>query len=114
VTILPYGSSYIFLRQSREICEMEFPYVDGTKKECLWKGELSRCLIHDENGFRCRTVKNNLNFAFNVCDRVTPTGRISYKKCSYGVLDRFKLTFFRRDILNKIDKVRELVNGEQG
>jgi hypothetical protein len=80
------------------VCNLELCYANGRQSKCDHNGHL---MIHSKRGFRCA----KWGHAYP-CMRVTATGRISINRKRYGVLDRFKLTFFKQSILAEIEKVK--------
>ena len=58
--------------------------------------------MHPTKGFKCFQWRHAYP-----CQRVTPTGRISVNRTRYNVLDRFKLIFFKKAVLEEIQKIRD-------
>ena len=82
------------------VCNLELCYQDGTRHKC---GRGSGHLILDpKKGFRCYVWGRK-----GLCERVTPKGRLSVNRTRNAVLDRFKLTFFKKELSEEIEKVRE-------
>jgi hypothetical protein len=85
------------------ICRLALPYDKSTNapRKCPeeYHGHL---IMHPKKGFCC----NVHNYSTPRCMRVTPTGRISLNRKHYK-LDRFKLAFFKKAIMDEIKKVKD-------
>jgi hypothetical protein len=81
------------------VCNLELCYARGGEpKKC---GENGYLMMHTKKGFSCAKWGHARK-----CMRVTATGRISVNRKRYAILDRFKLTFFKKAIETEIEKVR--------
>jgi len=85
--------------KSRVICEMELPYnlppmIINERYFCTDKG-IRDGLIFGERGFRCS--KHDWE-----CSRIFPSGKIRI-----GNMDRFRLTFFKRQINEELERMRK-------
>jgi len=96
------------------IGEMELYYEDGERHKCptyvLHPADC--CLSLTDTGFKCclRSPGEEKTF-FWKCIRVTLGGNVAQRYLKTGELseftiDRFKLTFFKRQILEEVEKVR--------
>jgi len=82
------------------VCNLELCYADGSRHKC---SRSSGHLIMDpKKGFRCYVWGRK-----GLCERVTPKGRLSVNRTRGAVLDRFKLTFFKKELGEEIEKVKE-------
>lgn len=84
----------------RGVCNLELCYADGTRHKCS-RGS-GHLILDPKKGFRCYVWGRK-----GLCERVTPKGRLSINRTRNAVLDRFKLTFFKKELGEEIDKVRE-------
>jgi len=90
------------LKIRQGICNLELCYANGKQSKCKEIGSSAYLGIHPTKGFRCFQWRNAYN-----CQRVTPTGRISVNRTRHYVLDRFKLIFFKKAVIEEIQKVRD-------
>ena len=84
----------------RGVCNLELCYADGTRHKCS-KGS-GHLILDPKKGFRCYVWGRK-----GLCERVTPKGRLSVNRTRGAVLDRFKLTFFKKELGDEIEKVKE-------
>ena len=91
-----------FLKIRQGICNLELCYANGKQSKCRESGGSSYLGMHPTKGFKCL----QWGHAYP-CQRVTPTGRISVNRTRYNVLDRFKLIFFKKAVLEEIQKIRD-------
>jgi hypothetical protein len=84
--------------KSRVICEMELPYdlppmIINERYFCTDRTKAG--LIFGECGFRCSKYHWE-------CSRIFPSGEIRI-----GNMDRFRLTFFKRQINEELERMRK-------
>ena len=94
------------------IGNIELYYEDGECRKCSHSEFDSSCLRLTRRGFKCCPD----NIRSWECERITSSGNISNRRRSRGlktvnldlsvVIDRFKLSFFKRQILEEVEKVR--------
>jgi hypothetical protein len=84
----------------RGVCNLELCYADGTRHKCS-RGS-GHLILDSKKGFRCYVWGRK-----GLCERVTPKGRLSINRTRSAVLDRFKLTFFKKELNEEIEKVKE-------
>lgn len=82
------------------VCNLELCYADGGRHKCSRSN--GHLIIDPKKGFRCYIWGRK-----SLCERVTPKGRLSINRTRSAVLDRFKLTFFKKELGDEIEKVRE-------
>lgn len=87
-------------------------YQDGKYRQCYFSDDCY--LAFYGKGLRCCIKLSNGSITDQWCERVTPSGRIIKSVYDdqrrllnkYDLLDRFRLIFFRRRILEEIEKVK--------
>ena len=85
----------------RGVCNLELCYADGGRHKC-GRSTSGHLILDPKKGFRCYVWGRK-----SLCERVTPKGRLSINRTRSAVLDRFKLTFFKKELGEEIEKVRE-------
>ena len=89
---------------SQVICKMKLPYQFSCKPyegrysctDC-WDTNRNDGLMLGENGFRCKRYEWE-------CARVSPSGKFRTAR----TMDRFRLTFFRRQINEELERMERV------
>lgn len=82
------------------VCNLELCYADGSRHKCNRSG--GHLIMDSKKEFRCYLWGRKA-----LCERVTSKGRLSVNRTRGAVLDRFKLMFFKKELSDEIEKVRE-------